>query len=63
MAEFGATPVGGISLRVGGADPLRLTAGPDELAVTVLDGPVVEKDAPLPEPLGPKSLWPVVPPG
>jgi SWIM zinc finger len=35
--------------RVGGADPLRLTVGPDELAVTTLDGPVVEKKVPLPE--------------
>jgi hypothetical protein len=35
--------------RVGGADPLRLSVGPDELAVTTLDGPVVEKKVPLPE--------------
>ncbi len=35
--------------RVGGGDPLRLTVGPDELAVTTLDGPVVEKKVPLPE--------------
>jgi DprA winged helix domain/SWIM zinc finger len=35
--------------RVGGADPLHLAVGPDELAVTTLDGPVVEKKVPLPE--------------
>jgi hypothetical protein len=35
--------------RVGGGDPLRLTVGPDELAVTTLDGPVIEKKVPLPE--------------
>jgi hypothetical protein len=29
--------------RVGGADPLHLAVGPDELAVTTLDGPVVER--------------------
>jgi DprA winged helix domain len=34
--------------RVGGADPLHLAVGPDELAVTTLDGPVVEKKVPLP---------------
>ncbi|BCY13463.1 hypothetical protein L3i22_085510 [Actinoplanes sp. L3-i22] len=35
--------------RVGGGDPLRLTVGPDEPAVTTLDGHVVEKRVPLPE--------------
>ena len=35
--------------RVGGADPLHVAVGPDELAVTTLDGPVVEKKVPLPE--------------
>jgi len=35
--------------RIGGADPLHLAVGPDELAVTTLDGPVVEKKVPLPE--------------
>jgi len=35
--------------RVGGGDPLRLTVGPDELTVTVLDAHVVEKRVPLPE--------------
>jgi hypothetical protein len=30
-------------------DPLHLAVGPDELAVTTLDGPVVEKKVPLPE--------------
>ena len=35
--------------RVGGGDPLRLTVGPDELAVTTLDAHVVEKRVPLPE--------------
>jgi hypothetical protein len=34
--------------RIGGADPLHLGVGPDELAVTTLDGPVVEKKVPLP---------------
>jgi hypothetical protein len=35
--------------RIGGTDPLHLAVGPDELAVTTLDGPVVEKKVPLPE--------------
>ena len=35
--------------RIGGADPLHLAVGPDELAVTTLDGPLVEKKVPLPE--------------
>jgi len=35
--------------RVGDADPLHLAVGPDELALTTLDGPVVEKKVPLPE--------------
>lgn len=35
--------------RVGGGDPLRLSVGPDELAVTTLDGALVEKKVPLPE--------------
>jgi SWIM zinc finger len=35
--------------RVGGGDPLRLEVGPDELAVTTLDGQAVEKKVPLPE--------------
>jgi DprA winged helix domain/SWIM zinc finger len=35
--------------RIGGADPLHLGVGPDELAVTTLDGPLVEKKVPLPE--------------
>ncbi|MGW7577654.1 SWIM zinc finger family protein [Streptomyces sp. NPDC054765] len=35
--------------RVGPADPLHLEVGPDELAVTTLDGPVVEKKVPLPD--------------
>src|SRR6266545_141110 len=35
--------------RVGGGDPLRLSVGPDQLAVTTLDGPVIEKKVPLPE--------------
>ncbi|HEV7898366.1 MAG TPA: SWIM zinc finger family protein [Planosporangium sp.] len=34
--------------RVGGADPLRLSVGEDELAVSTLDGKVVEKRVPLP---------------
>ncbi|WP_431903145.1 SWIM zinc finger family protein [Nonomuraea sp. bgisy101] len=34
--------------RVGGRDPLHLGVGPDELAVTTLDGAVVEKKVPLP---------------
>ncbi|MET7683788.1 SWIM zinc finger family protein [Streptomyces sp. NPDC005423] len=35
--------------RIGGDDPLHLRVGPDELAVTTLDGPVVEKKVPLPD--------------
>ncbi|RAY11702.1 SWIM zinc finger family protein [Actinomadura craniellae] len=35
--------------RVGGADPLHLAVGDDELAVTTLDGAVVEKKVPLPD--------------
>jgi DprA winged helix domain/SWIM zinc finger len=35
--------------RIGGADPLHLAVGPDELAVTTLDGALVEKKVPLPE--------------
>ncbi|GAA3388580.1 SWIM zinc finger family protein [Cryptosporangium minutisporangium] len=35
--------------QVGGGDPLRLTVGPDELAVTTLGAHVVEKRVPLPE--------------
>ncbi|MGW4800517.1 SWIM zinc finger family protein, partial [Nonomuraea sp. NPDC004297] len=34
--------------RVGGRDPLHVGVGPDELAVTTLDGAVVEKKVPLP---------------
>lgn len=34
--------------RVGGHDPLHLTVGPDELAVSTLDGRVAEKKVPLP---------------
>jgi hypothetical protein len=34
--------------RVGGGDPLHLAVGPDELAVTTLDGCEVEKKVPLP---------------
>ncbi|WP_210594192.1 SWIM zinc finger family protein [Streptomyces sp. GESEQ-35] len=35
--------------RVGPTDPLLLEVGPDELAVTTFDGPVVEKKVPLPD--------------
>ncbi|GAA0255554.1 SWIM zinc finger domain-containing protein [Actinomadura nitritigenes] len=35
--------------RVGGSDPLHLAVGADEMAVTTLDGAVVEKKVPLPE--------------
>ncbi|MBX9394413.1 SWIM zinc finger domain-containing protein [Streptomyces sp. TRM72054] len=35
--------------RIGSTDPLHLRVGPDELAVTTLDGPVVEKKVPLPD--------------
>jgi hypothetical protein len=34
--------------RIGSADPLRLSVGDDELAVSTLDGRVVEKKVPLP---------------
>ncbi|SCL23011.1 SWIM zinc finger [Micromonospora pallida] len=34
--------------RVGGLDPLHLSVGPDDLTVSTLDGPVVEKKVPLP---------------
>ncbi|MGW1531872.1 SWIM zinc finger family protein [Streptomyces aureus] len=35
--------------RIGTDDPLHLRVGPDEMAVTTLDGPVVEKKVPLPD--------------
>ncbi|MFI6813884.1 SWIM zinc finger family protein [Nonomuraea sp. NPDC050328] len=35
--------------RVGGRDPLHLGVGPDEMAVTTLDGAVIEKKVPLPD--------------
>ncbi|WP_370410570.1 SWIM zinc finger family protein [Streptomyces fradiae] len=35
--------------RLTGGDPLHLRVGPEELAVTTLDGPVVEKKVPLPD--------------
>lgn len=35
--------------RIGSDDPLHLRVGPDEMAVTTLDGPVVEKKVPLPD--------------
>ncbi|MFF1351002.1 SWIM zinc finger family protein [Streptomyces sp. NPDC058322] len=35
--------------RIAGEDPLHLRVGPDEMAVTTLDGPVVEKKVPLPD--------------
>ncbi|MFE3578431.1 SWIM zinc finger family protein [Streptomyces vinaceus] len=35
--------------RLAGEEPLHLRVGPDELAVTTLDGPVVEKKVPLPD--------------
>ncbi|MGF7238943.1 MAG: SWIM zinc finger family protein, partial [Frankia sp.] len=34
---------------VGPTDPLHLEVGPDELAVTTFDGPVIEKKVPLPD--------------
>ncbi|WP_434742700.1 SWIM zinc finger family protein [Micromonospora sp. SH-82] len=34
--------------RVGGLDPLHMSVGPDDLTVSTLDGPVVEKKVPLP---------------
>ncbi|GAA2427416.1 SWIM zinc finger domain-containing protein [Streptomyces macrosporus] len=36
-------------VRVGPGDPLHLRIGPEELEVTTLDGPVVEKRVPLPD--------------
>ncbi|MFB7324715.1 SWIM zinc finger family protein [Streptomyces sp. NPDC056190] len=35
--------------RIGSDDPLHLRVGPEELAVTTVDGPVVEKKVPLPD--------------
>ncbi|MET9970534.1 SWIM zinc finger family protein, partial [Streptomyces sp. NPDC006356] len=35
--------------RMGADDPLHLRVGPEEMAVTTLDGPVVEKRVPLPD--------------
>ncbi|MFJ9423480.1 SWIM zinc finger family protein [Streptomyces sp. NPDC101249] len=35
--------------RIGSDDPLHLRVGPEEMAVTTLDGPVVEKKVPLPD--------------
>ncbi|MGX2998486.1 SWIM zinc finger family protein [Streptomyces sp. JNUCC 64] len=35
--------------RIGTDDPLHLRVGPEEMAVTTLDGPVVEKKVPLPD--------------
>ncbi|MEV0173825.1 SWIM zinc finger family protein [Streptomyces sp. NPDC050803] len=35
--------------RIGTDDPLHMRVGPEELAVTTLDGPVVEKKVPLPD--------------
>ncbi|MFB6864641.1 SWIM zinc finger family protein [Streptomyces virginiae] len=35
--------------RLSGDEPLHLRVGPDELAVTTADGPVVEKKVPLPD--------------
>ncbi|MCQ4212840.1 SWIM zinc finger family protein [Streptomyces longispororuber] len=35
--------------RIGCDDPLHLRVGPEELTVTTLDGPVVEKKVPLPD--------------
>ncbi|MFJ3923266.1 SWIM zinc finger family protein [Streptomyces sp. NPDC090022] len=35
--------------RLSGDEPLHLRVGPDEMAVTTLDGPVVEKKVPLPD--------------
>ncbi|MDK1472608.1 SWIM zinc finger family protein [Streptomyces sp. 549] len=35
--------------RVGSGDPLHLRVGPEEMAVTTLTGPVVEKKVPLPD--------------
>ncbi|MFJ6655151.1 SWIM zinc finger family protein [Streptomyces sp. NPDC091377] len=35
--------------RIGGDDPMHLRVGPEEMAVTTVDGAVVEKKVPLPE--------------
>ncbi|MHB9849561.1 SWIM zinc finger family protein [Streptomyces krungchingensis] len=35
--------------RIGTDDPLHLRVGPDDMTVTTLDGPVVEKKVPLPD--------------
>ncbi|MBZ9642485.1 SWIM zinc finger family protein [Streptomyces sp. PSKA30] len=35
--------------RIGPADPLHMRVGPDELSVTTLNGPVVERKVPLPD--------------
>ncbi|WP_432042089.1 SWIM zinc finger family protein [Streptomyces cadmiisoli] len=35
--------------RIGSADPLHMRVGPDELSVTTVDGPVVERKVPLPD--------------
>ncbi|MEU6059858.1 winged helix-turn-helix domain-containing protein [Streptomyces sp. NPDC047097] len=35
--------------RLAGDEPMHLRVGPDELAVTTMDGPVVEKKVPLPD--------------
>ncbi|MEU6007613.1 SWIM zinc finger domain-containing protein [Streptomyces sp. NPDC047453] len=35
--------------RIGSDDPLHMRVGPEELAVTTVDGPVVEKKVPLPD--------------
>ncbi|MFE7241298.1 SWIM zinc finger family protein [Streptomyces sp. NPDC057580] len=35
--------------RIAGDDPLHLRVGPEEMAVTTLNGPVVEKKVPLPD--------------
>lgn len=35
--------------RIAGDDPLHLRVGPQEMAVTTMDGPVVEKKVPLPD--------------
>lgn len=35
-------------VRVGGLDPLRLEVGPDDLAVSTMDGRIVERKVPLP---------------
>lgn len=42
------TPLREALTLVGPDDPLHLEVGPDELAVTTLDGPAVEKKVPLP---------------